>query len=401
MGAGTEVADHAHGRDGPGSRVLGAGWPVLLAVAAAACWLVRWVTAAPRGTGDAFWYTRLAYTYLGASPDEATARAAAFVERLGIEGRAAATALVQTMDPRYPAIFAGRPWFPATGAVLIPVAGPDGMTWSAAVAGVLAGGVLGWFAARMTGSRAAGLAALVLFYLLPSGQFAAQVMADPWALAFWVCGLAATSLYLDRGGNRSLLALGLLTLLLGISKSANGIVLAVTVAGSAVLIVMAGRRTTRLTRHRAIVAALVAAPAAALVIVSSGALGLPGLDTSIQDLLTAHFGKPDVSSPYTALLALDARRTPAWVSGLVGAPGLLLLLAAGGAGLLRRPAPWVVPWLVGPAACILLPLAHPVSSEIPRMMSPVWASVALGLASWVPALGWLRVRARAGADVSG
>ena len=347
---------------------------------------MRWFTATTHGTGDTFWYARLAYLYLGTDDPTATARAAGLADRLGIEPASSAVALVAKMDPRYPAIFAGRPLYPATGAVLIPVAGPEAMVWSAAFAGVLAGVMLGWFAGRATGSPLAGIVALLLFYALPTGAVSATAMADPWALAGWVGALVAGSLYLIRGGRGALAGLIAAVLTLALAKSANAAALAVALLATTAVLALLTRRSDRTLVRRAGVIGACAAVVTAGVLGASALLGLPGFEASLQDTFTAHFTRPTVTNPYQLLLRRDLAIVQPLMSQLIGLPGVLALGIVGLGGLVVGGRPWGALWIAAVPASLLLVLAHPVSSEIPRLMAPAWASVALGLAMWLPVM---------------
>lgn len=381
-----------HATPGPDDRadrhriLAAAGWLLILVILAAGATSLRWATAADHGTGDAFWYTRLAYLYLGEPDAVATARAGELVQRLGIERASPAEALVGSVDPRYPAIFAGRPLYPAIGALLIPMAGADAMILGALAGGVLAGVVLGAFAAWASGSRLVGVVALIAFYVLPSGAYAATVMADTWALTAWVATLAAASWFLRGGRRRAAVCLAVASVALGLAKSANAAAATVVFVGAAVVLGIWYRRRDPAVVRRALGAAAVSTLVTSGVLAGTAVLGLPGLEASLQDLFTAHFTKPDVADPYQRLVRSDLILLGRWRTDVLHVPGMVALAAVGIGGLIAAAEPWAVYWALAVPAAALPVLAHPVASEVPRLLAPAWASIALGIAMLLPPL---------------
>ena len=365
-------------------------WLMVLLVTSAALWVICWTISPARASGDTFWYTKAAFQIAGSHDDEAAQSAATFTVAVAGHGSVAGwIAAVHTVSPRYQAIFAVRPFFPASGALLIPVFGSDAMIVSTFVGGVLVGVVLGLFVLRVTRSRWASLAAVVLVYVLPSGRYLALVYADGWMLTLWVACLAVASLYLLEGRRTYLLALGVLAGLLALTKSANAVVLAVTLVGTALAsVVVRGSE-----RRRALSLAAVGSGVAGFDVVGFALLGMPGVTETIQDMFTGHFTRPDVPSPLTRLIQYDVRSLRTWIRGLVGNPITIVVVAVAATKLATARTLWAIIWLLGAASTILVVLLHPVGSEIPRLLIPIWPTVSIGLALWLPTLArsWRQV----------
>jgi hypothetical protein len=361
---------------------------VLLACLGVGLWFVRWELNERRAGGDAFWYSRAAFGFAGSSPGEATREAAdVMVAYRGQEAGGWLTA-PETVDPRYQRIFVARPLYPLVAAPFVPVLGIDAMVAAALLGGTCLAVVIGWSAWHLTRSRPVAAAAALFVFALPSGQFIAYLAPEGWMLALWAAGLAVASLQLadPRPGRLGLLAVA--TALLVVTKSPNAAVLAVAL----MVVALVAWRLDWPERRPALQAASVASAVVAGQAVVNAALGLPGFLDSVQDVLTDHFTQPDVESPMLALAAFDLRQLPRWLTGLVGAPIELLLVVGGAVALARSGARWAIVWIVGGLATLLVVLAHPVTSEIPRLLAPIWASVALGLA-----VGLARLAGRAGA----
>jgi hypothetical protein len=351
----------------------------------AALWSVRWSLASSHGSGDTFWYTRQALRLGGRTEQDATASAARFVVQLGRGSDPEAwVAAARLADPRYVAIFESRPVYPLTAALFVGLAGTSAMAISSAIAAALfaaAMGLLGWLVTR---SMLAAILAVAAAFALPSGGWLSFLYADGWMLALWVASLAFATLYLERGQRRWLAAFALGLGLLYATKSANGAVLVAAVVFIA-LVVAVHERSVR-TRATGLAVAAGVIGLAQLIVFA--ALHLPGLSETVQDLLTVHFQRPDADAPWSRLVQRDLAMAPGLLAALVGQP---IVLAIGGVGLASLVV--VVGWrsallLAAGFATVLTVAIHPVSSEIPRLMAPIWVTVAVGWA----ALGALLVR---------
>jgi hypothetical protein len=64
-------------------------------------------------------------------------------------------------------------------------------------------------------------------------------------------------------------------------------------------------------------------------------------------------------------------------------PLTVLLLAGLLAPLVAIRRSWAAAWLVAAFASALTVLAHPVTTEFPRLLAPIWVSAALGGGLWM------------------
>ena len=116
--------------------------------------------------------------------------------------------------------------------------------------------------------------------------------------------------------------------------------------------------------------------------VSSAAIGLPSAMDQIQDLLTAHFRKPDSANPIIDLLRMDLHFFPGlgrFVLGIAPLVAIGATIVAAATLVKKRSEAWVWPWVASAAASGLLIAIHPVRSELDRLVAPLWLSVAIGI----------------------
>lgn len=339
--------------------------------------LVRSQIEPPRVGGDVFWYVRYAFQLAGLSEALATRETAEFMVAAGQSADPARLiTFVETIDPRYPAIFASRPFYPLTFAPLIRILEPQAaMHVSIVTAAALFAAITGWFVRLVSGSLPIAVGVVALAFALPSGGWFAHFYAEGWMLALWSAGLAFAGLFLARGAGGHLGAAVAGLILLYLTKPANGAVLALTLA----LVGFVGASLPRLEPRRRYLVLAASATAVALThLIALRVLGLPGLTESLQDTFTAHFTQPDVADPYGSLVRRNLQLLPAmvtWVTHDPLTPAVMLGLAA--LGLIRRG--WAVLWLVGGLATGLTVLLHPVTTQFERLMAPTWLSAALGI----------------------
>ena len=346
-----------------------------LVVTASIGWGLRWLTAEGHASGDTFWYTRQALEYVGNSEAQATSEAAGYLVRLGhTRDPKPWVDLANSIDHRYPAIFESRPMYPLVAALLIPVAGLDAMVVSAALGALIFAVALGLVTHAVTGSARASVLAVALAYALPSGQWLAFLYADGWMFAFWTISLGCATAFLRQAGTGWLLALGIALVGLFASKSANGLVLVVAILAVAA-IALVGRHPEQ---GRLWKLATLGAGLAAGQLVLFAVLGAPGINETLQDYFTKHFSVPDVENPVRLLARRLLTLTPSLLRSVL-APLPLAVTAIGAIPLLTMRMPWAALWLAAGIATGLTVLVHPVLSEIPRLLAPVWITVALGL----------------------
>ena len=341
--------------------------------------------------GDTFWYARTALRMTGEPEPDATVQAAQFMAReRGISDYGGWVMAVREHDPRYIAIFDSRPLYPAVAAPLVAVAGlRTGLLIAALLAGVVFGSTLGWFVHAVTGSHLAAAGGIALGLALPSGQWFAVMLSDGWMLALWTLGLVAATRYAATGRWAWLATTAATMVALYATKSANGAVL----VGS--LVLFAAGEFLFSPRHRRRMMVLGGAVALLGVgqLVVFRVLNLPGLTDTLQDLFTAHYTQPDVDNLLGRLLDRDLSVLGSLAGDALHDPFLpvLAILLLVPLALARRA--WAGLWLLAAVASSLTVLVHPVTSEVPRLLAPVWVSAAAGGAL---ALGWLAARATPG-----
>jgi hypothetical protein len=361
------------------------------ALLGAALWTVRWTLASSHAQGDTFWYTRQALLYAGYFESDATAIAADFIvgQGRGIDPAQWISA-AEMLDSRYIEIFASRPVYPLVAAQLVGILGTGAMAAATAVAAMAFAAALAalvWPAAGATATFVAILAA----FALPAGGWLAVMYADGWMFATLTASLAAAAAFLRTDRRALLAAFALSVLALYATKSANAVVLVV----ATVLLAIASVMLTRSLRTRVVELAAVAVAVGGLMTVTFAALGLPGLTETVQDLLTEHFDLPDVASPGPRLVQQAAALGRTALFALAGQPLVLAVALVGLIALAAARTWWAGLVALAGVAAVLTVVVHPVRSEIPRLMAPIWISVAVG---WglVAAAGasWLQMRLR-------
>jgi hypothetical protein len=357
-------------------RIASAGVLVLVLIAVGlACWLGRWSTASAHGSGDTFWYTRMALTFAGEPRSDATVKAAQFVVDLG-RGTDPGSwiKLAETIDPRYPAIFEARPLYPLVASLFVPSLGVNAMIAAALLGGVAFAVALGLSVRLMTGSAAAAVAAVVVAYILPSGGWLAFLYADGWMFAVWTAAIGLAIAHAVAGSRTSFAGFIAALAVLLETKSANGLVLVAALCALAIL-AHAGRWETHARVRHLAIAGLAIAGCQAIV---GWLVGAPGLDVTLQDYFTRHFSISDVQDPLRLLLRRDLSIMPRLVVGWLTSPLPVLCAAAGLAALAWLRSTGSMVWLTAAAATLLTVLIHPQASEFPRLLAPVWISVAVG-----------------------
>jgi hypothetical protein len=118
--------------------------------------------------------------------------------------------LQKRAHPRFQAIFAARPGWILLAAPLVAVMGLSGLMVLTFICGVVAGSVVYVAVRELGGGHHAGLASIVLLYLLPSGHWLTQAIPEGLVLAaLVVCGIGAHRLVGGRTGGAALLIGGL------------------------------------------------------------------------------------------------------------------------------------------------------------------------------------------------
>jgi hypothetical protein len=276
---------------------------------------------------------------------------------------------------RYQALFDARPGYPAAVAFLQPVTGLKGALWLVPIASTLIAGLLVWALLRLLGaSPRMATAGQVLLYVLPVGWWGSQMLTEGPVLLGATGAVLGAVMCLDHrpvaGG--AVLAAGLGVA--AVVKHPTATLIALAVAGAAVVSWWCGAN-----RPGAIVAGSISAGTTAGLFTLTATHQLPGLNDTLQDLLTGHFAAPDVADPMGMLVATNARYWPAW---LTLSPMNLALLVSSVVAVwalwkVWKPAALTVAAVaaVGIAAAI----AHPDPFEVDRLYSLLWLLPAVGL----------------------
>ncbi|MFJ6831791.1 hypothetical protein [Streptomyces sp. NPDC091209] len=379
----------------------------VLPLAVCLLYVVFQLVAGPRWTmfPDSYRYARAAEQYLGASREEAhhTALAAfcasradraAHDERLrptvpesGPALKAAAERAcldrwtdapdITTGDPRYQAIFSGRPGYPLLAA---PFVGALGVLRGMRLLGVLlaAGGsllVLGLLGSAGLNRRAA-VVGQVAFLATPLGWWSVQALGEGLFTACVLCVLWGGVLLGRRSmvKGTALVALGYVAG--GVTRYSSVLVLA-TALGAAATWALCRHRASR---HRGTAVLLVSSAAAAAgVVAAMRMLGLASSQVTLQDTFTHHFDTPEIADPWSALLDLAARFGRDWSAQQAGLPYFLVLTALAAWALVRY-GNGLGPLALATAltgACVVA--AHPLVQEADRLGVLMWTPVILGL----------------------
>ncbi|MCD7444309.1 hypothetical protein K4B79_39650 [Streptomyces lincolnensis] len=262
---------------------------------------------------------------------------------------------VPFMPERFMRIFEVRPGYPA---FLVPFLTAFGMTWGVWAAGVVitvAGGVLVYLILRTLSVPVPfALTGQALYYVLPCGTTAMRPMTEGLLLAATLVAVWGCALVLHAHRPRSGLALigGSLLALFSV-KHSQALFLGLCLAGAGAVL-LARRRGGR--GVGAIVAVGLAGALGTVLL--ARALRYPSESESLQDLLTAHFTRPDRTRPWREFLHLEFTFWVEWLRRQLWEPLFVAALAAGAWGALRRPV--FGAFLVAAAGTgILTQAAHP------------------------------------------
>jgi hypothetical protein len=282
---------------------------------------------------------------------------------------------VPTDDPRYAAIFATRVGYPALTAALEPLTGLKAALWAVPVLATTVAGLLIWSLIRRLGlGPRLAAAGQVLLYVLPIGWWGTQLLTEGPVLLAVVVVVVGVVQAMD-GDRRGLAVMASGFAALGVVKASDGALLAVALTGAAA----AGWLLDRGRRRRWTGTGAVCAIGAALLVGVPAALGWPGLEVSLQDLLTAHFQQPDVADVwagwFTALRAYLSR----WPNLTDTNVALLAGVVTGAWALWRRHRPAALAVGAVAAAAAAEAMIHPSLGDSSRFYSRAWLLVVVGL----------------------
>jgi len=353
--------------------------------------LLRWNAPGIHAYPDTTWYVRNALLMRGW--DQADADQEAAVVRCSYWVQPALSFAKQAdcvqdagellhFPPRYEEIFAARPGYPIILAPLSAMLGREGFVVATLMVAVLDGVLIMILVRLLGGTSAEQLVAAGAFLLLPSGFWSTRLLSDGTMLA----GLLVTmcgAILLQRGTRR--VGVGLMLVGLGavyVTKSANlvGLALALLASGAAIAWVSRGpaKRNGYLLAASSSTALLLAAASGIL-------LGWPGLGASVQDMLTAHFQRPDVPDPWSSLARANLQFWPDLFGQWLRSPVLVLGSLAALVWLAVRLRMASIPVLLAGLSGIPLLMIHPVATEWDRLLVPIWVPIALAIGLALPA----------------
>jgi hypothetical protein len=274
---------------------------------------------------DSVWYAKLAYQYLGHSPQEAHHLAemlwcttdtnpdctTVFAHHLPPSGA-----------PRYIAIFDTRPGYPLAIAGLTTIIGNLRLAlWIIPVACTLLAGLGVYWLLRLLGLVPA-LAATgqVLYYVLPTGILGVHALTEG--------PITAGAIAVILGGvllSRGRFALGTVLLVIGLgSMAVIKYSTALPLASLALLAAIVCWRQHDADRRGLAVLGGISALTVAIVLYISSKFALPGFSDTAQDLFTNHFAKPDVPDVMQRMIGANESF---WAHFLTVDTNNLLLLA--------------------------------------------------------------------------
>jgi len=229
---------------------------------------------------------------------------------------------------------------------------------------------------------------------LPSGTWFAVMLSEGWMLALWTIGLASATRYIATGHRLWLVMTGAGIVALYATKAANGAVLV------AALVVIGAGAFTLGARNRGRFAKLgiVAASLGIGQVLLTATLGLPGLQGTLQDLFTAHYTQPDVDNLLGRLVSRDLAVIGSLAGDTLRDPFLVVVALLLLVPLALRRATWAWMWLLAGMATCLTVAVHPITTEVPRLLAPIWVSAAMGGAVGV---AWLSRRLQVAAQRPG
>ncbi|MDQ1723320.1 MAG: hypothetical protein QOG52_348 [Frankiaceae bacterium] len=278
------------------------------------------------------------------------------------------------MRSEYAAIFRDRLGFAALAALLMPVWHQASFAIATGFCAVISAVLLAWLVREAGLPRATAIVALALLFAVRGATWLSRVGSEAPALV-GIVGTAVGLVYWSRAGWRSswwIVAASLAWLMAVRPSSA--------VLLSAVVLLVYGVSTLR---RRGIENARITLAAGATLLVELVVMHMlhsPGLTETMRDVVTHHFALPVADSRVNADFLRIERRTMGKLAVRMLQHPLVPLLACLGAWRIMR-----VPALRLPATCVialavLSAVAHPVFSEIPRLVSPATSVEAIGLA---------------------
>ena len=343
-------------------------------------WVTRWHSGKAQYMGDSFNYTYRALQLTGLSNFDAGHHAAALTCRW-LHHRVDAARFLhgdpcarhfQARRAAYVLIFRDRIGFPLFADALRPLFGDGAFAVATAVCATAAAVALAALARLARYGVGTALTAVALLFTVRDATWLARIGTEAPALA----GLlgCACALILVRRSRRAgwPIGAGSITWLMAVRPSTA------VQFSLAVLLIYGAAAVVRRRREHTILAIAGAATLAVELLIMA-VLHSPGLTASLTDTFTHHYL---IHEPHTLAkdyLLLAGRTRAALVHGFIHHPVVPLLAACGAAvaisdSALRLPALTVV------TVALMSAVAHPVFTELPRLLSPATSIEAVGLA---------------------
>jgi hypothetical protein len=285
--------------------------------------------------------------------------------------------IVPFMPPRFMRIFEVRPGYPVLLVPFVTVLGVTWGLWAAGVAVTVAGGVLVFLVLRtLRTSTGAALTGQALFYVLPCGTTAMRPMTEGLMMAVTLAALWGCALVLEGRARAGIwLAGGSLAVLFTV-KHSQALFLGLCLTAACAVLLARRRRWDGPLR----ILGAVAGCAVLATVLLAKALHYPSESESVQDLLTAHYVRPDRAHPWPEFLHLEVAFWVEWLRRQFWEPLFLAAVLAAGWGALRRCPAFAVFLLAAAGTGVLNQAAHPdISVWGDRLIVLLWLLPAVGL----------------------
>ncbi|MFF3332157.1 hypothetical protein ACFYWX_21770 [Streptomyces sp. NPDC002888] len=284
---------------------------------------------------------------------------------------------VPFMPERFMRIFEVRPGYPVFLVPFVTVFGVTWGVWAASVVVTVSGGVLAFLILRtLRASVPVALAGQALFHVLPCGTTAMRPMTEGLLLTLTLAAVWGCALALDGRVRAGIWLVGGSLAALFTVKHSQALFLGACLAGAGALLALRRRRSA--DRRGAVAVAVAGCCGVLGTLLVAKALHYPSESESLQDLLTAHFARPDRARLWPEFLHLQANFWVEWLRRQLWEPLFLTLLAAGIWGALRQRA-FGVFLLAAAFTGILTQAGHP---DI-----DIWGGRLIVLAWLLPVLG--------------
>ncbi|MFF3447083.1 hypothetical protein ACFYXJ_08080 [Streptomyces sp. NPDC002667] len=285
--------------------------------------------------------------------------------------------IVPFMPPRFMRIFEVRPGYPVFLLPFVTVLGVTWGLWASAVVVTVAGGVLVFLLLRtLRASTGAALTGQALYYVLPCGTTAMRPMTEGLMMALTLAALWGCALVLEgRARAGTWLAGGSLAVLFTV-KHSQALFLGLCLAAACAALLARRRRWDGPLRTLG----AVAAGGVLGTVVLAKLLHYPSQSESVQDLLTAHYARPDRVHPWPEFLHLEAAFWIEWTRRQLWEPLFLTAVVAAGWGALRRHRAFAVFLIAAAGTGVLNQAAHPdINVWGGRLIVLLWLLPAVGL----------------------